>query len=886
MAEVKRKLIEVAVPLEAINAACKADKDRKTGTIRNLHKWFAPMPTPAWRALLFAALVDDPGDEAERARLWRLIEELVATGPVPPSKRVLERAKVEIRRSNPNGVPLVVDPFAGGGSTLIEAQRLGLSTFGSDLNPVAVLITRTLSELLPQIADAAPVAAENGRMTEGSAFESFAADVRHYGDLVREEVLVEIGEHFPTPSGGGETLAWLWTRTLTCPNPACGIETPLATSWWLSKKKGAEAWIEPRIADGRVTYDVREGRGSPTPAPKVGRGANFVCTACGTTIDEAHVQSEGREGRIGLRLTSVVEQQGRTRRYLGGSRRAEEAASAVPAIDEAPNLELPDNPRWFSPPLFGFAGQSDLYTPRQLLAVDAFTRAVSKVRDRVVEDGGDETYATAVATFLGLCVGKLAQGLSTQVRWRTRDAAAKPEAAFGRHDLPMTWDFAEANPFGGGVGDWNQIVTTALRALPFAVPHGRGTTTQRDARTVATELPAGSALVATDPPYFGHIGYADLSDYFYVWLRRALRDVHTDLFSTMAAPREGELIALPNRHDGDRRSASDYFVEGFTEAFSNLRAVQRPDLPMLVVYAHREEDDVQAVGGWEAMLDAVLRAGYTIVATLPLRGTGAQRMIGLGTNALATYVVMVCRPREIEAPRTTRRDLDRRLRTELRGSVAELQRAAIAPVDLAQAVIGPGMAIFSRYSAVLEADGRSMSVGEALRLINRTLGEILDEQETDLDAESRWAAPWFEQHGYEAAEFGEADALARAKGTAVDSLWRAGVVDRGSAKVRLRRRDELPADWDPANDDRPTVWEAVQHLVRALEEGGEQAAGELWGRLGSLADPTRELAYRLFKIAEQRKMTEEAVALNALVSALPEISRLAESRTGEQVAIF
>jgi putative DNA methylase len=873
---VARKLIEAALPLDAINAACEADKDRKTGTIRNLHKWFAPMPSVAWRALLFASLVDDPGDEEGRRELRELVEALVATGALPPAEDVLERARRLIADSNPDGLPVVADPFCGGGSTIVEAQHLGLPTQASDLNPVPVLITRLLTELLPMVANHDPVATSSPTLArDTSPFASFTSDVRRYSTLVRRRAEQQIGSLFPRADADTVMLAWLWARTARCPNPACGIATPLVTSWWLSKRKGSRVWIQPRVRSGHVDFEIASGAGEAPAPTKVGRGANFICVACGSALKEDYVQSEGRAGRLGLRLTAGAGQRGKERVFLPASELA-----SIPAVtpEDPPSLPLPNIPRWFSPPLFGFQRQEDLYTPRQIATLETFARLVREVADDMRADGADDAYATAVATFLGLCVGKLAQASSVLARWRTRDGTSKVEPGFGRHDIPSSWDFAEANPFGGSVGDWDQIVKTALRAVPFAAANQPSRTLTHDARTVATILPATGAMVATDPPYFAHIGYADLSDFFYVWLRRALRDEHTDLFSTIAAPRGGELIALTNRHDGDADAAHRYFVEGFTETFANLRRAQREDLPMLVVYAHREQEADEGRGGWEAMLSALINAEYEIVGTLPLRATGPDRMIGQGANALATYVVMVCRPRAHNAPRLTRRELDRVMRKELRGAVSELQQASVAAVDLNQAVLGPGMQIYSRYSAVLETDDSKVTVAEALKLILRTLAEVLHEQEGDLDADSRWAAAWYEDHGFDSAGYGQADAHARAKGISVDSLVTAGIVRSGAGRVQLLTRAELPDAWDPGADARRTAWEAVQHLCKALEGGGEASAAEILARLGTLRDPTRELAYRLFQVAEGRGDAAEALNYNSLISSWPEIVRLAEDR--------
>jgi putative DNA methylase len=873
----KRKLIEAAIPLDAINEACRADKDRKTGTIRNLHKWFAPMPLPAWRALLFATLVDDPDDERERDRLLELIEDLTSNGGDPPSSSAISAARREIARCWPDGPPPVMDPFCGGGSTLIEAGRLGCKTIGSDLNPVAVLISKVLTELLPRVAGSEPLHEPVGRLPIRSRpYDGVAADVIHYAGVVRERARDRLADVYADDGYASEPVAWLWCRTATCPNPACGITTLLTTSWQLSRQRGAERWLEPSVSDKEVVLELAGPNGTPPDPPKTGRGASFVCLRCQASIGERYLAEAGNRGELGYHMTVIVEDIRDRRTFRLPTNSERQHAGSVDRAD-VPSLAMPDNPRWFSPPLFGMKTFDALLLPRQVWLLDVISQEVARVSQEIRADGGGPEYVAAVQAILGLCVGKLAQASSTLVRWNVRNGPPpKAEPAFGRHDVPMTWDFAEVNPFGGSVGDWEQIVVTALRALPYAAELG-GEVRQIDARSAASGLHS-EVIVATDPPYFDQIGYADLSDYFYPWLRKSLRGTFPDIFATMATPKTGELVALPTRHNGDRNIATRYFIDGFTATFEHLAAAQAEDVPMLVVYAFKEQsaDNAGISRGWAAILEAVVGARLMVTGTWPISGTGATRMVGLRTNALATYVVLVCRPRPTEAKRVTRADFTRLLRSELAGAVGELQHANIAPVDLAQAVIGPGMQVYSRHRSVIETDGSTVGVAAALALINRTLAEVLDEQEGDLDADSRWAVTWYGDHGFDTAPFGKADQLARAKGIAVDSLVEAGIVTSGAGRVALIARDALRERWDPATDRRATAWEAVQYLVRALEEGGERGAADLYARLGGLADPARELAYRLFQMAEKKGRTDEAIAYNGLVTSWSEIARLAD----------
>lgn len=882
-----RRLIESALPLDAINAAAEADKGRKTGTLRNIHKWFAPMPLPAWRALLFASLVEDPESEQERDRLLRIVEDLMASGGDLPSPSAVDAAKAEIEKTWPGGTPPVLDPFCGGGSTLVEAQRLGCRTYGSDLNPVPALITKFLTELLPLTAGAEPLHTDGFRVTGASRdpFAALASDCVRYAELARERVAARVAGLYGL-SEAVSPIAWLWCRTARCPNPVCGATTLLTTSWELSKQRGNQRWLVPRVEGGAVALDIGGPDGAPPPAPKTARGASFSCVVCASPLDEHYLAAEGAAKRLGYRMTAVVQDIDGRRTFRVPSDAEVQLAQKVEFSDPRP-VAMPDNPRWFSPPLFGFKTYGELFLPRQMQVLAMFAEEVASITATVETEGGTASYASAVNAFLALCVGKLAQASSTLVRWNVRNGPPpKAEPAFGRHDVPMTWDFAETNPFGGSVGDWIQIVNTARRAFAFIAP-GTGQVRLADARSAAQGVNAG-VLVATDPPYFDQIGYADLSDYFYPWLRRAAGERFPDLFQTIAAPKDGELVALPTRHGNDRGRARTYFVEGFTETFRSLRNAQHPDVPMLVVYAFKEQAaDTGVAAGWSAVLEAVLAAELMVTGTWPVRGTGATRMVGLNTNALATYVVLVCRPRPADASRITKTEFVRELRAELKPAIAKLQHANIAPVDLAQAVIGPGMEIFSRHREVVETGGEAVGVAEALSLINRALAETLDEQEGDLDPDTRWAITWYEQYAYRPGVFGEADQLARAKGVSVEDLVRAGIVRSGGNKVALFQRDELAADWDPHTDRRATVWEAVQHLVRALAEQGESGAAQLYAQLGALADPARELAYRLFQVATRANAVDEALAYNNLVTSWSDIARVADQmRSRSTRALF
>lgn len=892
-----KKLIEVALPLDEINAACKADKDRKTGTLRNLHKWFAPMPLPAWRALLFAALIDDPADDEKRAYLLDVIKRLMGQGSDLPPDDTIKEARAIIAAQFPDGVPSVMDPFCGAGSTLVEAQRLGLPTYGSDLNPVPVLITRALIQLLPPVHGQQPLhpepadakgkskaAPEDTLPLVGAAslpkayagYGGLIRDVTFYAERIREHTATTLMSHYSVRQDESP-VAWLWARTVTCPNPACGIETVLTTSWWLSKRKNDLAWISPQVEDAAIRLNIVTGqRYGAAPEPtKLGRGASFSCLRCASVVDEDHVSAEGMRGGLGLRMTCVVANRDGRRIYREPTNEELLAAASVPPVEDFPDIALPDIPRWFSGPRFGLRTQADQYTRRQLHILTATADLVAETHHAVLRDGGTQQWADAVTTLLGLAVGRMAQYQSSQVRWfiDSRSGTGQALPAFARHDMPMQWDFVEPAPTSTA-GSLTGAVKSITAGLGQA-SNGIGIAARGDARTAKSPAPG---LVATDPPYFDAIGYADLSDYFYVWHRRALREVHPDLYSTIAAPKTGELTAIPAHHGNNAEAARRYFIDGFTDTFTHLRSSMADGLPMLVVYASKEQK-----GGreeetrWSSILTAIVAADLEITGTWPILGARDKRMIGIETNSVASYVVMVCRPRPDTAGTCSLGDFNRALRRELKPAVHGFQAAGILPVDLAQAAMGPGMEVYSRYREVLDQAGSRVNVDQALRLINAALGEVLDEQEGELDPYSRFAVAWWDRHGWNPAAFGEADQLARPQGISVDDLVRAGVVHYPKPGfVSVLGSGEMNRNWKPSADSHPTAWEAVHHLAdRLIGGGGALEGGRLMGELGTLRDPAQALVYRLHAIAAKKGWTKDQERYNALIGSWSDLIAVA-----------
>jgi putative DNA methylase len=939
---VRKKLIEVALPLEAINKAAAREKSIRHGHPSTLHLWWARRPLAAARAVIFAQMVDDPSSwpdlfptekaqQKERQRLFRIIEELVLWENTT-NETVLQAARDEIwaswRRAcaenadHPRAkelfdrkkLPAFHDPFAGGGALPLEAQRLGLESYASDLNPVAVLINKAMIEIPPKFAGKPPVNPEArkdkslfARQWKGA--QGLAEDVRHYGKWMRDEAEKRIGHLYPKVEVTAEmaksrpdlkpyvgksltVIAWLWARTVKSPNPAFAqVEVPLASTFMLSTKAGKEAYVEPVIEGGRYRFSVRLGRPKDAEAAKNGtkpsRG-NFECLMSGTPIAGDYIKAEGKAGRLGARLMAIVAEGDRGRVYLASTPEHETAVHKAKP-DWKPEVEFFQQALGFRVGNYGMTKWSDLFTDRQLVALATFSDLVSEARQRIRRDAlaagllddpkslrddgsGAIAYADAVGVYLGCAVSKETVFLVTQARWRAGEGKSAP--AFGRQALPMVWDFADLNPFAGAGGDFLGVVDGIDKTLRNSPPPSIGHANQADA---ATQRLSTDRIVSTDPPYYDNIGYADLSDYFYAWLRRSLRSTFPDLFSTLAVPKAEELVATP--YHGDKEKAEAFFLDGMTQAMHRLAEQAHPAFPVTIYYAFKQSEsdneDGTASTGWETFLDAVIRAGFATSGTWPMRTENETRMRGQTSNALATSIVLVCRRRATDALTVTRREFVTALRAELPQALAHLQRGNIAPVDLAQAAIGPGMAVYTRYAKVLDAEGKPLPVREALALINQTLDEALAEQEGDFDADTRWALAWFEQSGFAEGEYGVAEQLSKAKNTSVDGMKEAGIVASRAGKVRILKPSDLPKDWDPATDSRLTAWEMVHQLIRTLEAGGEGAASALVGKLGAKAETARELAYRLYTICERRKRAAEALSYNGLVQSWPEITRLA-----------
>ena len=938
----RKKLIEVALPLKTINACCQKEENNPflKGHPRSMHLWWARRPLAAARAVIFAQMVDDPSSlpdlfptekkqEKERQRLFKIIEDLVQWENTT-NEKVLQAARDEIWQSwrracadnaghsrakelfNRNKLPGFHDPFAGGGTLLLEAQRLGMDAYASDLNPVAVLINKTMIEIPPKFAGRPPVNPETRKdktlfEKEWCGAQGLAEDVRYYSKWMRDAAEKGIGHLYPKievsvemaeerqdlkPLVGKKLtiVAWLWARTVKSPNPAfSNVEVPLASTFLLSTKAGKEAYVEPVIEGGSYRFTVKVGKPKDNEVAKNGTklaGANFRCLLSDSPISGDYIKAEGQAGRIGARLMAIVAEGVRSRVYLSPTSEME-SVSLVAEPTWRPSGDVPARLTGGTCVPYGMKEWGDLFTKRQLVALTTLTDLVHEARERVKRDAlitglpddcrvldgggtGAEAYAESVCTYLALNVSNAARFLSTENTWNKTNENVV--SAFSKQAIPMVWDYAEANPLDGPLS-----IKTSVERIAAALDRNPITANGRAIQCDATQLPNSSLfIISTDPPYYDNIGYADLADFFYVWLRRSLKPIFPQLFTTLVTPKIEEIVASPYRHGG-KVQAESFFLDSMTRAMHCLAEHAHPAFPVTIYYAFKqsESDDTgTASTGWETFLDAVIRAGFALTGTWPMR---TERPTGLkiATNALASSIILVCRPRATDLPSTTRREFVAALKAELPVALAHIQRSNIAPVDLAQAAIGPGMAVYTRYAKVFDAEGKPLSVRDALGLINQILDEALAEQEGDFDADSRWALAWFEQCGFSPGEYGVAETLSKAKNTSVSGLVEAGIINSKAGKVRLLKPSELPDDWDPTTDKRLTNWDMVHHLIRVLEAGGEGAAAELVAKLGAKAETARELCYRLYTLCERKKRATEALSYNALVQSWSEITRLA-----------
>ena len=892
-----KKLIEVALPLDAINAASAREKSIRHGHPSTLHLWWARRPLAAARAVIWSSLVDDPSShpeefpteedqDRERQRLFKILENLVVWEN-SNNPDVLDAAKEEIRKSMGDEPISLLDPFAGGGAIPLEAQRLGLKAYAQDLNPVAVTINKAMIEIPSKFAGQPAVNPESQARKDLDSWEGntgLAADVEYYGKWMRDEAFKRIGHLYPKvklpdEQGGGEAtvIAWIWARTVKCPNPACGCEAPLVRSFDLSRKKGKEWHVEPVAENGSLEFRVQTGKATREGTVNR-RGA--TCIHCGATIGFDHVREEGRNNRIGSTLMAVVGEGVRGRIYVAPDAVQVESAN-VAKPDEYPNGAIAYYPGHTNTLIYGLDEFHKLFTNRQLTALTTFSDLVGDAQEQATSDAlkagmGSEaasSYGKSIGVYLAFLVDKLADLNNSLNGWEP--IAQCPRHLFARQAIPMVWDHAESNIFSNSSGSWNVLVKGYGKFFlngGYSFPREYvGKAIQFDAQS---DNGMRNIVVSTDPPYYDNIGYADLSDFFYVWLRRSLRNTYPEIFSTLLVPKNEELVATPYRNNRGIQGARDFFEEGMLSVCKKFSLYSRDDVPVTIYYAFKQSEtesvnDVEATAstGWETMLAAINRAGFSIVGTWPIKTENSSRSIAQGSNALASSIVLVCRKRPSDAPMATRREFVNALKRELKPALDKLRTSNIAPVDMAQSAIGPGIGVYSRYSKVLEADGTPMTVRSALQVINQELDLYFSDQDSDLDRESRFCVDLYTQNAFNEIKFGDADVLARAKNTSIEGIAAKGALSSQKGAVRLLGRDEIKETPDPN-----FCWVFTQQLAYAMETGGVEACAKLLRDVyDQRAENARALAYRLFTIADKKKWNQEAYAYNSLVVAWRDI---------------
>lgn len=937
----KKKLIEVALPLEAINAESAREKSIRHGHPSTLHLWWARRPLATARAVIWSSLVDDPSshpekfptEEAQRQERERLFDILTRLVKWENSndEEILAEAKAEILKSTDGNPPALLDPFAGGGAIPLEAQRLGLEAHAHDLNPVAVMINKAMIEIPPKFAGMRPVNPNAGRQGSANAgwkgAAGLAEDVRYYGEWMKQEAYKRIGHLYPKvkvpkEQGGGEAtvIAWIWARTVKCPNPACGCEMPLVSSFYMSKKKENEVYVQPEIEEKKVSFSIHYGKPSnPSEIESGTKNRNakgkatkavFCCPKCKAGIvngEYADVEAENK--RMGSVPVCIVAEGDKGRIYLEFTRtEAEKNKLDVDNFFAAHDLEQ-DIPHAECRGTFasnaqgryyGFHEFKDYFTKRQLIALTTFSELVGEAQQKAEADAvaagmnndhialaeggiGARAYGEAVGIYLSFVLDKLADYNSSVCSWLLLREGLRN--TFGRQAIAMAWDYTEANPFSSSSGCWDNMIEWVNKAI-IQFPNDA---LFSDARQFDAQSDCGlrTIMVSTDPPYYDNIGYADLSDYFYVWMRQSLKNTYPKLFRTMLVPKNEELIATPYRHDGSVEKARNFFEDGMYKTCCQIHTYAREDVPVTIYYAFKQSEsesdeksgEKTASTGWETMLSAIIRSGFAITGTWPMRTEMANRSIASSANALASSIVLVCRKRPETAMSCTRRDFINALHREMRPALEKLQSANIAPVDLAQSAIGPGIGVFSRYKSVLESDGKPMTVRAALQIINQELDAYYNEQEGELDRESRFCVDMFSQYAFNNLKFGDADVLARAKNTSVQALAERGVMMAAKGEVRLLTREEIPEKVDSHEE---CIWLLTQQLARAMERGGVKECAQVVVELrGSNAENAKALAYRLYTICERKKWAQEGYAYNNLVVAWPDIQSMAAQMQAE-----
>ena len=918
-----KKLIEVALPLDKINAESAKEKNVRFGHPSTIHLWWARRPLATARAVLWSSLVDDPSshpdlfptEEAqtkERERLFSILEQLVLWKN-SNNIELFEKAKAEIYRYSGATNISTLDPFAGGGAIPLESLRLGLNSFAHDLNPVAVTINKSVLEIPSRFAGMAPVNPEARRLLGNDSINGAAGlseDVRYYGKRLKDMAFAEIGHLYPKVStriNGVKKdvtpIVWMWARTVECPNPACRCKTPLVKSFVLCNTANKKARIEPFYEEKKLGFKVFVDKQAARPGTVGRKGA--ICACCGTPFDLNYIRQQSKDGKIDASLMAIIAEGDHERLYLPPDAIHESQALNLENI----NLDLGDlayYPGYINPVAYGFVQIESLFTRRQKIMMDCFQRSLAVLQNEIYSDAcraglkdnhlglresgadGATAYSQAIKVYLAFAIDKLADYNTSICSWHSSREVISH--TFGMTGMSMKWDYCEANPFCSSSGCFDNMIDMITRCLDI-MPIGNGSAIQHDAQEDVHNLPA--VLVSTDPPYYNNVPYADFSDFFYCWLRKNIGDVYPELFATLQTPKVNELVADPYRAGGKDEAAS-FFEDGMLKACRKIYACADDNYPVSIYYAYKQSETVEddsssktSSKGWETMLGAIIKSGFMITGTWPMRTEMVNRPRGLESNALASSIVLICRKRNEDAPQTTRRNLVNALRRDLRPALKKLQASNIAPVDLAQSAIGPGMAVFSQYRRVLEADGTPMTVRSALQVINEEIDLFFNEQVGSMDKSSRFCVDLYTQCAYNDISFGEAEVLANAKGTSIPMMASHGVLYAKAGIVHLVERENLPEKIDTNEGN---IWMLTQQLTQAMAKGGVEACAQaVYNMFGSNAEHAKDLAYRLYTIAERKGWANEAYAYNSLVVAWPDIqTRAAELKAvqPEQLTMF
>ena len=872
----KKKLIEVALPLQEINKACVREKSIRHGHPSTLHLYWARRPLASARAAIFASLIDDPSNNnklseheitKERNRLLNFIKQIILWEN-ENSKDLLEKAKKEILKSTDGRLPVFLDPFSGGGAIPFEAQKLGLKTYASDLNPVSVIINKALIEIPSMVKDLPPInpKSESLEIKSYSNSQGLAEDFEYYSKLVYDNSFKRLSEYYPKNKNGEMVIGWYWARTVKCSNPVCNAFIPMISNNVLSKKGKIKVWLKHILNNQIVQFEVIKSSHVLESPSKSGRGANFICYHCNTISNSDYVKSQSRIAALGFQMIAKICDSANGRKYYSVSDKDLEVFKSAKinwSIDES----MPeDNPTLVSGRGYGIKNWDDIFLTRQMLTLTVFVEEIQRIKKEVLSKGVDEEYANAIVVQLSMCFDRFLNRMTSFCRWH--NSGEKIEGALGRQMLPMIFDFVEANPFSSKTGSWNIAVSWSTKILNSSLTNAEGYSDQIDARKSIYNI--DQPMICTDPPYYDNIMYADLSDFYYIWLKRLLKDIYPKIFSTIKTPKSQEITANKHLYSGNSKKANDHFLNGLSDAARIIAENANPNFPIVYYYAFKQTETSESgtsSTGWETFLDGLIQTNCQITATWPIRTEMVTGLKG-GTNVLASSILIAVRKRNNNKTIATRKEFKKRLSKQLEKSLNEMLQSNISPVDIQQSVIGPGMAVFTQYAKVLEADGSPMNVRMALQLINAELDRIQENSDIEMDSDTRFCIQWFDTFGFDEKPYGEAETLARAKAISVEGLVNAGVFISGGGNAKLKHWSDIDSDWDPRTDSRLTLWECTHHMVRELIDGdGQIGAAKLAKFMGNQkAEEAKELAYQLFHICDKRKWAKHAGDYNTLVA--------------------